>query len=200
MRRSGRCLDRGPRGRVDRHPRCLNRHSRARPHGRVNSGRPRAASLFRHGAARPDHQPEQTGENEFVETDGPVEPDHDGINGSGSSTNLVQRPWGSTRGPLATGTVIPKAGDRVSASLFRHGPARPDHQPEQTGENEFGEADGPAEPDHDGINGSGSSTNPVQRPWGSTRGSLATGTVTPRLATACRPPFSSWSGSTGPSA
>ena len=36
-----------------------------------------------------------------------------------------------------------------TASLFRHGPARPDHQPEQTGENVFGETDGPVEPDHD---------------------------------------------------
>ncbi len=33
--------------------------------------------------------------------------------------------------------------------LYRHGPARPDHLPEQAGENEFGETDGPVEPDHD---------------------------------------------------
>ena len=37
----------------------------------------------------------------------------------------------------------------VPASHLRHGPARSDHQPEQAGESDPGETDGPVEPDHD---------------------------------------------------
>ncbi len=45
----------------------------------------------------------------------------------------------------------------VVASLDRHGPARPDHQPEHTGESEFGHTGGPVDPpiksgeDHDAL-------------------------------------------------
>ncbi len=46
-----------------------------------------SASFQRHGLARPDHQPEQAGQSEFEESDGPVEPDHDVF-----STVSVHRP------------------------------------------------------------------------------------------------------------
>ena len=50
-------------------------------------------------------------------------------------------------------------GDRVSASLVRHGPARPDHRPEHAGKRQFGQPDGLVEPDHDAF-----SRVPVHRP------------------------------------
>ena len=67
---TGRAAKTGSRGQ------CVSREPRVEPYGRlINAATASRPPFFVRGPARPDHQPEQTGENGFGETDRPVEPE-----------------------------------------------------------------------------------------------------------------------------